>query len=185
MYGLIIECIIESIKNKYGCHVWEKVKKDAKIDRDFYDTHEHYNDAIIKIILSSLSNITGNLKDFSIMVLKLFLFLSEKNSEELMESFGTVFINFMSKFGYEKILRILGRSLKDFLNGIDNLHEYMRYSYPKIKPPSFNVESEMQNGLILRYKSKRRGLTHFVVGLIKEVNIVFLRKNMIQLWNDD
>ena len=79
------------------------------------------------------------------------------------------FIAFMAQFGYERILRILGRSLKDFLNGLDNLHEYMRYSYPKLKPPSFYVEKETPNGLILHYISKRRGFVYFVLGIIKQV----------------
>ena len=87
-----------------------------------------------------------------------------------MESFGSEFITFMSKFGYEKILRILGRSLKDFLNGLDNLHEYMGYSYPKTEPPSFYVEDDNPTGLVLHYKSRRRGYVYFVIGLVKEVN---------------
>jgi guanylate cyclase len=86
-----------------------------------------------------------------------------------MENFGMEFITFMTQFGYERILRILGRSLKDFLNGLDNLHEYMRYSYPKLRPPSFYVEKETPNGLVLHYKSKRRGFTYFVLGIVKQV----------------
>jgi len=35
---------------------------------------------------------------------------------------------------------VLGRHMRDFLNGLDNLHEYMRFSYTKLKPPSFFVE---------------------------------------------
>ena len=88
-----------------------------------------------------------------------------------MQEFGHDFVNFLGQFGYERILKILGRSLKDFLNGLDNLHEYMRYSYPKLKPPSFFVEKETPNGLILHYRSKRRGFTHFVIGILKQVNL--------------
>ena len=79
------------------------------------------------------------------------------------------FITFMTQFGYERILRILGRSLKDFLNGLDNLHEYMRYSYPKLRPPSFYVEKETPNGLVLHFRSKRRGFIYFVIGIVKQV----------------
>jgi guanylate cyclase len=86
-----------------------------------------------------------------------------------MEAFGVEFINFMCKFGYGNVLRILGRSLRDFLNGLDNLHEYMRYSYPKLKPPSFFVEKETPKGLTLHYRTKRRGFSHYVSGQIKQV----------------
>jgi hypothetical protein len=65
MYGLVVECIVESIKGKYGEDVWLKVQKDAKIEKDFYDIHEQYSDSIIKIILSSLSKITSKSKNIS------------------------------------------------------------------------------------------------------------------------
>ncbi len=87
-----------------------------------------------------------------------------------MEMLGVEFINFMGHVGYGRLLRILGRSLRDFLNGLDNLHEYIRYSYPRIKPPSFFVEKETPNGLTLHYRTKRRGYSHYVMGQIKQVN---------------
>ena len=59
MYGLVVECIIESLKSKYGDDVWLKVQKDSKLEREFYDIHEIYSESIIKIILKSLSKITG------------------------------------------------------------------------------------------------------------------------------
>ncbi len=49
-------------------------------------------------------------------------------------------------------MRVLGRNLRDFLNGLDNLHEYLRFSYPKLKPPSFFCEEETKDGLLLHYR---------------------------------
>ncbi|CAG5128641.1 unnamed protein product [Candidula unifasciata] len=57
-----------------------------------------------------------------------------------MDSFGVEFVNFVGQFGYDRILKVLGRHMRDFLNGLDNLHEYLRFSYPKLKPPSFFLE---------------------------------------------
>ena len=90
-----------------------------------------------------------------------------------MESFGEEFVNFMDQFGYGKVLRILGRCLRDFLNGLNNLHEYMRYSYPHLKPPSFFVEKESSTGLVLHYQSNRRGFSRYIIGAIKKVDIYF------------
>ena len=59
--------------------------------------------------------------------------------------------------------------MRDFLNGLDNLHEYMRYTYPRMRPPSFFVEQETVKGLILHYRSRRRGFVHYVIGQITEV----------------
>jgi guanylate cyclase len=87
-----------------------------------------------------------------------------------MEMFGEDFVAFVSQYGYDKFLRVLGRHMRDFLNGLDNLHEYMKFSYPKLKPPSFFVEKETEAGLTLHYRSKRKGFVHYVKGQIREVN---------------
>ena len=63
--------------------------------------------------------------------------------------------------------------MRDFLNGIDNLHEYMRFSYNKMKPPSFIVEKETSTGLEFHYRSKRKGLLYFLIGQIKQVGCQF------------
>jgi guanylate cyclase len=36
---------------------------------------------------------------------------------------GFYFIEFCSLYGYGDVLALLGRELRDFLNGLDNLHE--------------------------------------------------------------
>jgi len=59
--------------------------------------------------------------------------------------------------------------MRDFLNGLDNLHDYLRFSYPRMAAPSFFCQSETANGLVLRYRSRRRGYVPYVVGQIREV----------------
>ncbi len=53
--------------------------------------------------------------------------------------------------------------------GLDNLHEYMRFSYPKIRPPSFYCEKETSDGLTLHYRTRRRGYLNYVVGQLHEI----------------
>ena len=69
-----------------------------------------------------------------------------------MKSVTSGFDSFLGQYGYDRILRVLGRHLRDFLNGLDNLHEYLRFSYPKLKPPSFFCEHETREGLTLHYR---------------------------------
>ena len=90
-----------------------------------------------------------------------------------MEEMGIQFVNFVSQFGYDRILKVLGRHMRDFLNGLDNLHEYMRFSYAKLRPPSFFIDHETPDGLILHYRSKRKGYLYYVKGQIKQV-VIFL-----------
>lgn len=54
--------------------------------------------------------------------------------------------------------------------GLDNLHEYLKFSYPKMRAPSFYCEEETQHGLKLHYRTKRRGgLIFYVMGQIRQV----------------
>jgi guanylate cyclase len=50
----------------------------------------------------------------------------EIDLSDIWEGLGQQFVYFLSEFGYDKILRVLGRNLRDFLNGLDNLHEYLK-----------------------------------------------------------
>lgn len=60
--------------------------------------------------------------------------------------------------------QVLGRNVRDFINELDNLHEYFRFSFPKVQPPSFCVEEECETSLTLHYRSTRKGFTQFVKG---------------------
>lgn len=56
------------------------------------------------------------------------------SESEFYEEMGYFFIEFVADKGYGDVLALLGRQLRDFLNGLDNLHEYLKYSYPKWVP---------------------------------------------------
>lgn len=60
--------------------------------------------------------------------------------------------------------------------GLDNLHEYLKFSYPRMKAPSFTCENETRHGLTLHYRSKRRGFVYYTMGQIKEVAKHFYKK---------
>ena len=95
--------------------------------------------------------------------------LTGKTTDELMEFQGTKFVEFCIKYGYDKFMRLLGRTLSDFFNGLDNLHEYFRGTYPEMKRVSFIVGEESRQGLILHYRGKRKGYKMYVMGQITAV----------------
>ena len=59
MYGLVIESIIEAIKTKFGERVWLEVRKKAKIEQEFFNTHQQYSEATIQKIIRNLSSVTS------------------------------------------------------------------------------------------------------------------------------
>lgn len=155
MYGLLIEAIVHYIKETFGEVVWLQVRKVANIQQVSFATHERYSENLMPNIARALEEITG----FSY--------------NDLMDAFGVCFVSYVGQYGYDRILKVLGRHMTDFLNGLDNLHEYLRFSYPKIRPPSFFVEEETISGLTLHYRSKRSGYVHYVKGQIRQVGALF------------
>lgn len=155
MYGLIIEAIVHHITQTYGEQTWLEVRRLANIHQVSFSTHERYSENLVPNIAIATSQITG------------------VPTKELVDSFGVVFVPFVGQYGYDRILKVLGRHMTDFLNGLDNLHEYLRFSYPKIKPPSFIVEEENKNGLTLHYRSKRKGYVNYLKGQIRQVGKQF------------
>lgn len=155
MYGLLIEAIVHYIKENFGENVWLDVRRIASIQQVSFSTHERYSENLVPNIGKALSQITGH------------------PYNDLMDAFGVCFVSFVGQYGYDRILKVLGRHMTDFLNGLDNLHEYLRFSYPKLRPPSFFVEEETTSGLTLHYRSKRKGYVHYVKGQIRQVGLLF------------
>ena len=96
---------------------------------------------------------------------------AEMPRSQLLEKFGAAFFAFCEHSGYEKMLQTLGGNLKDFLNGIDGLHENLTFLFPGMRSPSLRVTDDKQvdGGLVLHYYSERVGLEYMVVGAVKAV----------------
>lgn len=62
---------------------------------------------------------------------------------------GVHFVGFVGQYGYDRVLSVLGRHVRDFLNGLDNLHEYLKFSYPRMRAPSFICENETRQGQLI------------------------------------
>ena len=60
MYGLIIESIIEAIKVRFGEKVWLDIRKKARIEQEFFNTHQQYSEATVQKIIRTLTVLTSN-----------------------------------------------------------------------------------------------------------------------------
>lgn len=92
-----------------------------------------------------------------------------KDYNQWMTFFGTCFVDFCRSYGYDKLLRVTGRNYRDFLHGIDNIHEVIRFSYPRLQSPAFLVLAEDKDGCVMLYQTKRRGFKHYVIGQLQQV----------------
>uniref|UniRef100_A0A1I8HYB2 guanylate cyclase n=1 Tax=Macrostomum lignano TaxID=282301 RepID=A0A1I8HYB2_9PLAT len=155
MYGLLLEGLRNFVKENYGEDMWHFLVRKANLEVKSFSTHEVYSETIIPRMVDTAS------KNLNI------------DAETLIYANGAYFVSYLSQFGYDGIMRVLGRNLRDFLNGLDNLHEYLRMSYKKLKPPSFFCMNESSTGITLQYRTRRQGYTPYVQGMITEIGKIF------------
>ena len=91
-------------------------------------------------------------------------------ANQVLELFGEFFVSFCQESGYDRILQVLGGTLRDFIRNLDALHDHLGTVYPGMQAPSFRVSDRASDGaLILHYYSVRDGLEPIVIGIIKTV----------------
>lgn len=78
--------------------------------------------------------------------------IGEGTAETYLEFFGRDFVRYFVNFGFDKILRVAGRTLRDFLFAIDQLHDSNRFAFPNMVQPLFHVTIENEQGATLDYK---------------------------------
>lgn len=83
--------------------------------------------------------------------------------------FGEWFLDFCQEAGYDRILQVLGGTLRDFISNLDALHDHLASAYPGMRAPSFRVSDRKDGTLILHYYSSRQGLEYIVIGLVRAV----------------
>ncbi|XP_072766942.1 guanylyl cyclase at 88E isoform X2 [Anoplolepis gracilipes] len=160
MYGLILENLAEYIRQVYGEDRWEEIRRQASVDQPSFSVHQVYPENLLPRLAKKAIQILG---------------VTEK---EFFDQMGVHFVGFVGQYGYDRVLSVLGRHVRDFLNGLDNLHEYLKFSYPRMRAPSFICENETRQGLTLHYRSKRRGFVYYTMGQIREVARHFYHKEL-------
>ena len=159
MYGILLESVQHFLTKKFGEAKWNEIRERAGICNHMFITHKQYSESLMTKIADTAAEILGEETDMS--------------SDDFMQYFGTCFVKFFSHYGYDRVIKVSGRCLRDFLIGIDSLHEHLRFGYPQLQSPSFFCEEETSSGLILHYISKRKGFMLYVVGQIKEIATQF------------
>lgn len=97
------------------------------------------------------------------------LFVTGLSPDDVLEELGSHFLSYCLARGYDKMLRVLGSNLSDFLSNLDNLHDHVTVSYCNMKAPSFRVTPGPNGSIHLHYYSTRKGLQGIVRGLVKTV----------------
>lgn len=111
MYGLLLESFRQYICTNFTEAKWDEIVKRSEMDSSTFNIHTIYPESFLPRVVENAS-----------------LTLS-KSVDDIMYENGVYFIDFLTQYGYDGVLKVLGRDLRDFLNGLDNLHEYMRFRW--------------------------------------------------------
>lgn len=160
MYGMLLESIQHYVQTEYGEEVWNKALEDSEFKNAVFTTHQVYPDRLIPKLAASCCKHTVHNE-------------GHLTKDDFLSFFGRCFVKYFSHYGYDTLIRASGRHFRDFLNGIDNLHHQIRFSYPKMQSPSFYVEEEDIGGAKLHYRSKRSGFGYYVIGQLVQIAKTF------------
>ncbi|XP_028161483.1 uncharacterized protein LOC114353622 [Ostrinia furnacalis] len=89
--------------------------------------------------------------------------------EKVMHFFGRCFVKFFSNYGYDTMIRATGRYFCTFLQSVDNIHQRMRFTFPRMRSPSMQLTRAHRHGAELVYSSGRCGFTHYLMGQLYEI----------------
>ena len=151
MYGLLLENMKAFICEAFGEKKWNDVKDALKLKDEAFGLKDTFPEGqLIKMGKKAQSVLSVP-------------------EEEFYEGMGIYFVGLTQKIGYFRYIEKLGRELRDFFLNLDNLHDYLKFIFPRLKPPSFFIEEETESSMKLQYRSKRRGFHYYVQGQTKEV----------------
>jgi len=138
MYGILLESVQQLIRDRYGDDAWRRVLASAGLSpHSVFEVHSNYSDDVLPRIADACSAVLAD---------------GERSADQFLFEFGRSFVGYTSRLGYAPVMRATGRHFRDFLAGIDNLHETMRFSYSRMVSPSFYVSAEDQRGCYLHYR---------------------------------
>ncbi|MBI2604824.1 MAG: heme NO-binding domain-containing protein [Deltaproteobacteria bacterium] len=149
MYGLVNKALQDFVISKAGDKTWEEIRRKADVSIHSFVSMESYPDDITYRLAQSTSEIMGI------------------PLERALEGFGEYWILFTAKEGYGEMLDMCGKTIPEFLQNTNDLHQRILLGFPELKPPRLTVTDVRDHSLVLHYHTFRKGLAPFVMGLIK------------------
>jgi hypothetical protein len=151
MYGLIHKALESMVLSHHGEGVWGKILETSEVERDSFLTMRSYHDDVTFALVGAASQ---------------HLNLSPV---ECLEAFGEYWLMEFAPKNYDMLLKNTGREPIEFLGNLDDLHDHISSAFTEFKPPSFVVEEISETVCLLHYRSSRKGLESFVVGMLKGI----------------
>ena len=154
MYGLINNSLKTMILKEFGEEKWQQVLTVSGVPEDSFLSMRRYEDDITYDLAGAASEVLG------------------APVAACLEMFGEHWVLETASKSYGMLLDAAGEDMITFLGNMNALHDRITSTFLDYVPPEFMVEQQGETYLI-HYRSKRQGLTPFVVGLLKGLAIRF------------
>lgn len=150
MYGLVNLAIEGLVKSNYDDETWVKICDEAGANaHDGFIGMDQYPDSVTYDLVAAAAKVL------------------DTPAEDLLEAFGSYWIEYTAKQGYGDLLDMSGDTLEEFLENLDELHARVMMTFSNLQPPSFQVEHVDDSTVTLHYLTERPGLAPMVRGLLK------------------
>ena len=154
MYGMVNKAVQDLIVTNHGAEVWENIRQQAGVEEEMFISSETYPDELTFRLVAAASAVLP------------------VPAEVVLNEFGRWWILKTAKEGYGHLMKAGGRSLGEFLVNLPNFHTRI-VMMPALRPPEFECSDVEKDSLRLHYRSHRRGLSAFVIGLLDGLGEMF------------
>jgi len=150
MKGSIVKCLADLVRSGFGEQKWNEIFQKSGADPD--------------MVISAVSDIDDKtvfkLIENTCKVLNL-------TKQQACDAFGDYWVNnYAPKIYGAYYLRF--QNAKQFIMGMDKVHETVTKSVANAHPPRFTIEETDANTIIVKYISNRN-MIDFYIGLVKGV----------------
>lgn len=155
MYGLVNQAVEELVTERFGAEAWNTIKQKAGVTDEMFLSMQAYPDSVTYGLVAAASE-----------TLKV-------PADQLLEAFGEYWTLYVGSRGYGQLFERAGRTFREFMLNLHDLHSNVAVGFPELKPPSFWCTDVTDDHLCLHYQSTRPGLAPMVVGLVRGLGTMY------------
>ena len=151
MYGLINKALRNMVIEKFGESRWSAILRASNVQSDAFLSMRQYDDQVTYDLVDAATETLGIA------------------AEQCLEQFGYFWMTTAAPQHYDPLLQAAGTSAITFLQNLNDMHQRISSTFVGYVPPSFHVSPLGNDRWRVLYVSTRKGLTPFVVGLLRGV----------------
>lgn len=150
MYGHLNVFIKKFITERHGPQSWNTIIKSLNHSGNFNEQDQHDDDLTQRLINVTVAHL--GFKREAVLIL-----------------IGEYIFHYLTRFGYDELVRLLGGNILEFVQNLDSIQNYLRDDYQDTIAPSFHCDEEsVSDRMILHYYSHRPGYHPLIRGFVTE-----------------